>query len=279
MPVDLHVHTTFSDGTWTPGQVVAHAKANQVDLLALTDHDTMGGVQEVRTQVAASTIRIIPGVEFNTDVNEHEIDILGYFHDMPIDPEFHAIMLQRSRARIDRALSLIAKLKGLGIVVSYDRVREIAAGVVARPHVAQAMIENGYVSSQKEAYERYIGLGAPAFVPHDPFHPIAAIAAIHRAGGVAVAAHPGLIGDDSLLNELIAAGLDGLEAFYPEHSPEKVAHYRDMAHRNRLLVTAGSDCHGPGRKKSYPLGCMDLPDSERATFCSKLETAWAKATH
>lgn len=279
MRVDLHVHSTFSDGTWTPRQVVAQAKANDVELLALTDHDTMNGVVPARKEALAADMRVISGVEFNTDVNGREVDILGYFHDIPADPDFHAIMHQRSRARVDRALALIAKLKGLGVIVKYDRVREIAAGIVARPHVAQAMIENGYVSTQKEAYERYIGLGAPAFVPHDPFHPSAAIAAIRRAGGIAVVAHPGLVGDEGMISEFISAGLGGLEAYYPEHSPEDVTRYCDLAYRNHLLVTAGSDCHGPGRKKSYPLGCMDLPGQAQAAFCSALETAWAFAPH
>ncbi len=276
MGVDLHVHSTASDGTWTPAQVVAEAGKAGVELLALTDHDTMEGARQAIGSAGASGIRFVPGIEFNTDVPGHEIDILGYFREIPSDPAFIAILRKRDAARIERAREILKKLKSIGIDIPYDRVREIAGGVVARPHIAQAMIEKGYVGSQKEAYRRYIGLGGPAFVEHDPFQATDAISTIRNTGGIPVIAHPGLIRDDSWVEKLIEAGVQGLEVFYPEHTPEQVKHYADLARRAGLLVTAGSDNHGPGRKKSYPLGSMDLPAADRAAFLDALESDWSR---
>jgi len=272
--VDLHVHSTASDGTWTPQEVIAQATRAGLEVLALTDHDTIDGFLIARDAARDQGIRLIPAVEFNTDVTDKEIDILGYFWDMPRDEDLTRILHHRQQDRIRRAREMVQRLNDLGIMVTYDRVRAIAQGVVARPHVAQAMIEQGYVQSQKEAYERYLNLGAPAYVYRDPLHPAEAISWIRRAGGIPVVAHPGLIGDDGVLDALVQAGLMGLEAYYPEHSAEESARYVGFAAQHGLLTTAGSDCHGPGRKKYYPLGSVFLPDVAWEAFSSSLRAAW-----
>ncbi len=278
MRVDLHIHSTASDGTWTPAEIVERAHAAGLGLIALTDHDTLGGVPQAQAAAAALGMRVLAAVEFNTDAIGREIDILGYFDVLPTDPALRNILQTRERARVDRAMAIVAKLQAIGLPVSYDRVREIAGGIVARPHVAQAMMEKGYVTNQHEAYERYLGMGAPAFVAHDLFHPAEAIRAIRHAGGLPIVAHPGLIGDDASVQMLIDAGVGGLEAYYPEHSAETVARYSALAKANHLVVTAGTDCHGPGRKKSYPIGSVTLPEADQAAFLTALAASHANRT-
>ena len=163
--IDLHLHSTASDGTLSPAEVVA-ASPGGVRAMALTDHDTLEGAAEAAPAAREAGIEFFPAVELNTDAAGMEIDILGYFAGQPRE-SFQRLLADRAEARIRRAREIVENLNRLGIDISYDRVREIAGGVVARPHIAQAMIEKGYATSQKDAYDRYIGFGAPAYAERD----------------------------------------------------------------------------------------------------------------
>lgn len=260
MGFDLHVHTTASDGLFTPAQVINEALRLGLTGVAITDHDTTDGIEEalaeVRRLALGDRFLVIPGIELNTEGGEREIHILGYFIDW-----HHPRLLQRLgevlEARGKRVINMVEKLNHLGIKVSVEEVRQEAKGeVIGRPHVAQVLIKNGYVSSVKEAFERYIGRNGPAYVPRYKFEPSEAIQLIKEAGGVPVLAHPGLIGDDGLTRKLIHLGVKGLEVYYPEHSKADERRYLAMAEEYGLIVTGGSDFHGDPNNRAAWLGSV-----------------------
>ena len=252
MLIDLHLHSTASDGTLAPAEVVRRAQQAGVQVMALTDHDTLGGAGEAAPEAARRGIIYLLAVELNTDAGGSEIDILGYFLQQP-PAWFHDFLAARQAARIQRAQAIVARLDELGLPIRYERVRELALGIVARPHIAQTMIEQGYATSQRDAYERYIGFGAPAYVERDRLHPRTAVKYISSAGGLPVVAHPGLVGDDSGIIDLVQSGA-GLEVYYALHTPQQTATWVKIARQHGALVTAGSDAHGPGRAKSKDIG-------------------------
>ena len=259
MRIDLHVHSTASDGTLSPAAVVAEARAHGVGILALTDHDTMGGVAEALAAGEAEGVRVIPGVELNTDSPAGEVHVLGYCIP-PEDEAFTALLERRSRARIERAHKMVQRLHELGMPIAFDHVLRLAGGGnIGRPHVARALVEAGYARNVREAFDRWLYRGGPAYVPRDRLTPEEAIAAVKAAGGVPVLAHPGRIADQSVIEELIAAGLEGLECFYPEHSPEQTERYLALARKHGLLVTGGTDFHGPGSTHDTVIGSVSAP--------------------
>ncbi|MBC7262186.1 MAG: phosphatase, partial [Chloroflexi bacterium] len=205
--------------------IVRQALAKGAVALALTDHDTMIGIPMAAPLAEQARIWLVPAVEFNTDAAGLEMDILGYFWRLPQVDWFQHLLESRQKERIRRAHEIINKLNDLGFEISYEQVRQVAKGIVARPHIAQVMVEKGYVKSQKEAYDKYIGFGKPAYAERDELHPIQAIQYVREARGLAVLAHPGLLQQDDLLPDLIKAGLDGLEIYYPEHSAVQIKKY------------------------------------------------------
>jgi 3',5'-nucleoside bisphosphate phosphatase len=227
--------------------------------MALTDHDTLAGAREAAAAAEALGIRLLPGVELNTDAAGLEIDILGYFLEAPA-AWFLDFLEARQAARIQRAQAMVERLNALGVHIRYERVRSLAHGALCRPHLAQALIEQGYAASQREVYQRYIGFGAPAYVERDRLDPLQAIGYIQAAGGLASVAHPGLVDDPAAVTALVEAGVDGLEAYYPLHTPEQSADYLALAQQRNLAVTAGSDAHGPGRTKSGAIGVAVAED-------------------
>ena len=251
--IDLHLHSTASDGTWTPSEVVQRAQQAGVQVMALTDHDTLAGAHEAAPEAERRGIHFLLGVELNTDAGGAEIDILGYFLQEP-PVWFQEFIASRQAARVDRARAIVVRLNALGLPVRYERVRELAQGIVARPHVAQAMIEQGHATSQRDAYKRYIGFGAPAYVERDSLHPVTAMQYVKRAGGLAIVAHPGLVDDEEAVRSLVASGASGLEVYYAFHTPDQTAAWLKLARERGLLITAGSDAHGPGRAKSKDIG-------------------------
>jgi predicted metal-dependent phosphoesterase TrpH len=276
MIIDLHLHSTASDGTLAPAEVVARAAQAGVQVMALTDHDTMGGAEEAAPEAARHGIRYLLAVELNTDASGAEVDILGYFLETPPD-WFQAMLAARHEARVQRAQAIVQRLAELELPVSYERVRELAQGVVTRPHVAQAMIEKGYVSTQREAYKRYIGFGAPAYVERDSLHPVTAMRNVQAAGGLAIVAHPGLVQEPAVVIELVEAGVDGLEAYYPFHTEQQREQYTSLAEEHGLAVSAGSDAHGPGRAKSEAIG-VTVPDALWSSLQDALNKAVGRRT-
>ena len=248
--IDLHSHSDRSDGTFPPERVVRLAAERGLDVLALTDHDTTAGLAVAEATGREVGVRVVPGVEFSAEHLGASVHVLAYW----CDPEHPAFQEELTRLRDDRRLrgeGMVAKLQALGYDISFERVREIAkGGNIVRPHVAQAMVEAGIVATEKEAFERFISDGGPAYVPKHALDPVAAVGLIGAAGGVCVLAHPGLWGKrdvaipEDVIDAMAAAGMAGIEADHIEHSPEQRAHYRRRAESFGIAATGGSDCHG-----------------------------------
>jgi len=240
---------------------VAAARQHGVTALALTDHDTTAGLAEAAAAGQACGVDVIPGVEINTDVDECEVHILGYFLD-EARPTLQAFLRRMREGRRQRAEEMVRRLAGLGAPIEWARVSEIAAGgSVGRPHVARALVEAGWVGSIREAFERFIGRHGPAYVPRLKLTPEDAVEVIARHDGVPVLAHPGWASSGPVLERLpalVECGLAGLEVYYPDHTPELVAAYRSLADRHGLVATGGTDYHG-GPATRVPLGSVSVP--------------------
>lgn len=261
MSIDLHVHSTASDGSLSPTALVEEARARGVTLIGLTDHDTMDGVAEALDAARRAGVQVVPGVELNTDSPAGEVHVLGYYIS-PDDDAFRRLLDTRRRAREVRAHKMIDRLQALGVPVEHAHVERLAAGApLGRPHIAAAMVEAGWAASIREAFDRWLYRGGPAYVRREPFSPADAVAAVRRAGGVPVLAHPGRIDDQTVIAELIDAGLEGLECYYPEHTPEQTRRYLELARRHDLVVTGGSDYHGPRSPHKAELGSVPVPEA------------------
>ncbi len=261
MRIDLHTHSTASDGLLSPEQLVAEAAARGVGLLALSDHDTVAGVDAALAAGRRASVEVWPAVELSCDVAEGEVHMLGYFVDHTL-PWFLAILDRLRAGRAERASRMVARLKALGVPIAMRRVEELAAGgAVGRPHIARAMVEAGHVEEAAEAFDRYIGRFGPAYVERVKLTPADAVALIRAAGGLAVLAHPGWGLQDAMIPELAEAGLDGIEAYYPDHSPDDVERYRAAARRHGLLVTGGTDFHGGSIASRVFIGSQYVPEA------------------
>lgn len=259
MVADLHVHTTASDGRYTPEEVWAQAIRTGISHLAITDHDTIDGFLALTAKAAGGPV-LLPGIEFSTDLPACEVHILGYMFDSA-DPELNRQIALIAADRLTRAERMTAKIAALGYPVDYDRVLTIAGSTssVGRPHVAQALVEKGYFPDIGAVFDVLLGRDKPGYVPHYKLTPADTVALIKNAGGFAVLAHPGLVGDDAVVRAMLSLGMDGVEVYHPSHDGEATAKYLAMATEYGLLVTGGSDFHGiPGR---YPekLGEFTVP--------------------
>lgn len=259
--VDLHTHSTASDGVYSPGELLGRARDAGLRVLALTDHDTTSGLAEAALAARTLGIDFIPGLELNTDDGGGEVHILGYFPDLTC-PVFQQTLQTLREAREQRGQRMVEQLNAQGIALSWQRVREIARGAVGRPHVAMALIEAGYVHSIGEAFERYIGKGCVGYVPRYRLSPFDATRLIDSANGLPVIAHPltlpGLLTLRTWLPELCAAGMVGLETYYGPYTAENEAELRALADQYHLIPTGGSDFHGPGIHPT-PLGGRYVP--------------------
>jgi predicted metal-dependent phosphoesterase TrpH len=259
--VDLHIHSTASDGRLTPAEVVQEAAKRGLSYIALTDHDTVDGINQA--QEAAKSfpeLKVIPGIEISTDTPEGEVHVLGYFieHD---DPEFGNTLEKFKNSRLRRAQGMVAKLENLGIHIDWQRVQEIAgSSAIGRPHIAQAMLEKGYIGSFKEAFTEYLGHNRPAYVEREKMTPAEAVAIIVKAGGLAVLAHPLTAGEpEALTKELKAAGLAGIEVYYDGYSDEEIKRLVGLAQKHKLIATGGSDYHGIEPDNETAIGGADVP--------------------
>jgi len=269
--IDLHLHTTYSDGTATPAAVATQAAARRVGLIAITDHDETAGIIEAQQAGQALGVTVISGVEINTDSGHEEIHILGY--GFPIGSPILAEGLQALRAsRLERAAKIVERLNALGYPLKLDRVLAIAgSGSVGRPHIARALVQEGFARSSSDAFSNLIGRGCPAHISRKPFTAEDAIALIHRAGGITSLAHPGKLGDPArVVRELQPAGLDALEAYHSDHSAGAVKRLLQIAADARLLVTGGTDSHGPGSPRVVAIGSLDIPESVGEQLLARL---------
>jgi predicted metal-dependent phosphoesterase TrpH len=270
---DLHLHTRYSDGTFTPRELVEHAARLGFAAIAVTDHDTLDAIPEALSAGQEFGVEIIPGVEITSAFDTQELHMLAYlFADSWRDPSLRALLDRATEVRQQRVEQFIIKLNELGVPLTVEDVRACSnCGTVGRPHVAMALHKRGYVSSVDEAFARFLKRGKPAYVERYRMTASETIGHIKRAGGVAVLAHPGLNNLDDDIPTMVDEGLGGIEVWHSRHSAGQVRHYLQMAETLGVCATGGSDCHGAGRDGML-LGRIKLP-YERVEALKAVATA------
>ncbi len=255
---DLHLHTFFSDGTFTPEELAGHGARLGLAAMALTDHDTVEGCARMAAVCEAAGIEFITGAELTAEHNDTELHVLGYF----LDPQNQRLLAEIAKfqaVRQNRIREMVARINELGVPLQAETVFALAnCKSPGRPHVARAMVKAGLVSNLDEAFERFLKKNRPAWVPKARVSALEAIELVHHAGGLAVMAHPGLNRTDDVIPALVDAGLDGIECFHTKHSTAASERYLEIADRFHLLVTGGSDCHGFSKGKPL-VGTVKLP--------------------
>jgi predicted metal-dependent phosphoesterase TrpH len=259
--IDLHLHTTASDGRCTPGELVDRASAAGLTIMAVTDHDTTGAVATVRALARERGIEAIPGIEITAVEKGLDVHVLGYFID-PEDAALDAFLAEQRAHRVARVEAMAARLGTLGLPVDLGATIDAARGQrtrsIGRPQIARAMIAAGYVMDVREAFDRWLGPGCPAFVPREGARVAGVIAAVHAAGGLASLAHPGRTRLDDRIEAFCDAGLDAIEVFHSDHDALQVDRNRRMARTLGRLVTGGSDFHGDPQR-ALNVGGTTLP--------------------
>lgn len=279
MYYDLHVHSRASDGALSGSELLDKACRMGLPGIAITDHDTVGELARAMAYRDGEKLDVVlvPGIELNTEIDEVEIHILGYFIDYQ-SPALLSNLQQIVTARYERARQMVVRLRDIGCKISFEQVQELAQGeVIARPHVAMALIKNGHASSIREAFQKYIGRGRPGYVPRYRFTPEKALELIWAAKGVSVLAHPGLIRQPQMAETVLDMGVEGLEVFYPEHSRQDMERFLALAKRRSLVVTGGSDFHGTGGDISRNrLGCCGINEQYMGKLHSYYQEKWQK---
>lgn len=252
---DLHTHTNASDGLKTPEELVSDASRIGLSCLAITDHDTTDGLNAGIQAGCVLGIRVIPGIEINTQWAKEEIHLLGYFIDYKLDWLQHMLIRIRD-TRLCRGEGMVKKLNTLyGFDIAFEEVQqEAGSGAIARPHIARVMVRKGYVKYVSEAFDRYLGTDSPAYMDRFRLTPGEGIDAIQRAGGAAVLAHPGLLPDPRLVDRIINAGIQGIEVYHSKHSKAQTDYFQGLCRRHGLLTTGGSDWHGEAGEGGSDLG-------------------------
>jgi len=257
--IDLHSHSTASDGTLSPTELVKYAKEKNLKALAITDHDTIEGVEEALKAGKENGIEVVPGIEISAEFPEHTMHILGYYIDFK-DPQFIDNISVLQKARSERNSRIVKNLQKIGINIEYDEIlKEAGSGQVGRPHFAKVLLYKGYVKNTREAFNKYLKKGAPGYEDKFRFQPENAISHILNAGGIPVLAHPATLKcntDEDVEKEiknLVGFGLKGIEAYYSDHSNSQAGLYTRIADKYNLLITGGSDFHGK-KVKGIELG-------------------------
>lgn len=255
---DLHLHTNFSDGTYTPEELAGHAHRCGFRAIALTDHDTMEGCPRAQAACQQLGVEFIPATELTCEHEGHELHLLGYYLDAE-NPRLASDLAKFQEVRQGRIQEMVQRLNHLGIPLKAEAVVRLAnCRAPGRPHVARALVQGGWCSNLDEAFERFLKKGKPAWVPKFKISAVDAVSLVHQAGGLAVMAHPGLNHCDELIPALVDAKMDGLECFHSKHSTQATQRYLEMADRYKLLVTGGSDCHGMSKGKPL-IGSIKVP--------------------
>ena len=264
------MHTIFSDGTYSPAEVVSLARRANISIISITDHDTVEGVELAMEAAKGSDITVIPGVELSARKESKSVHILGYFIDYR-NRELIDFLNWMKEARYRRAEKVIEKLKSFGVKLDMQEVIEEAGpGVIGRTHIAQALIRRGAVDGIGEAFAKYLGYGKPCYIPKANVSPKEAIDIIKGASGIPVLAHPGLLSEDGWIPELVVDGLEGIEVWYSQHSNSQIEKYKSIAKKYNLLMSGGSDSHGK-MKKYPPIGEYKLPYSLLKDLLTKVE--------
>lgn len=271
MSVDLHIHSTGSDGTLTPSQVVTRALERGMTAIAIADHDSVSGIAEGVKAGTEHHLDVFPALEISTEHDGRELHLLGYLID-PECPELLEVLAQVRASRWQRGEEMVHKLQALGIPLDFEAVKGLANGEsFGRPHIATALVECGAVNHPQEAFDRYLRRGRPAYVERYRHPAEESVQLVRRAGGLPVIAHPGLLNHDSAIGDLLRVGLGGLEAIHTDHTSRQIGHYTQMAERLGLIVTGGSDSHGPKGPKPVDIGQGEVPDS-----CAEALREWGR---
>ncbi|MGH7718606.1 MAG: PHP domain-containing protein [Gemmatimonadaceae bacterium] len=273
--VDLHMHSTASDGSLPPDQVVAAARTAGLAAIALTDHDTVAGIEAARAAAVSLGVRVSAGVELSAFEGTEEMHILGLHLARLAELDRQLVGLRAAR-RV-RAERIVERLNALGVGITMDAVARIAGdGAIGRPHIARALVRGGFARDQRDAFDRYLGWGRPAFVEKQRLSVSEALGIIHGAGGIAVLAHPGVTGTRARLQALAGLGLDGVEVLHPSHSAEDIARLGALADHLGLVRSGGSDWHGAGAGDRV-IGGMRVPfawlEPQEARARQRLERA------
>lgn len=258
--IDLHVHSTFSDGLLGPGQVVELAFQKKIMAIAITDHDEIAGYKAAYEAGKSLGIEVLSGIEISTLDQGMDIHVLGYCLD-PHNSEIQDYIQAFKKKRVERAVQIVNRLGEMGIRISFELVKMKAnSGSIGRPHIADVLVEEGFVFSFQEAFQKYLADDKPAYVPKAKIESQDAIRMIHNAGGLAFIAHPAIGVSDELIERFVNFGLDGIETLHPKHTPKDIQHYQELCRQYCLLESGGSDCHG-ARQGEAMLGCMKVPYS------------------
>lgn len=273
--VDLHLHSTASDGVFPPAEVVKMAAARGLRYMALTDHDSIDGIAEAMAEAENHpNLTVIPGVEISTNIAEGDVHILGYFVDWQSTDFKHRLAGMRD-SREERGLAMVEKLAALGLPLEWTRVKEIAGdAVIGRPHIAQAMVEKGYISYIGEAFDKYISRDGPAYAERIKLTPADAVALIKSAGGLAVMAHPLTLPNyETMIEKLAAAGLTGIEVFYAGYRQYEIERLQYLARRLGLVATGGTDYHGLDPATETMIGRQSVPLASVKKLLARLPKA------
>jgi hypothetical protein len=264
--IDLHLHTTASDGTDTPAELVRACRAAGLTTMAVTDHDTVAALAESASEAGAAGITFVPGIEITAAWQRRDVHILGYFID-PSSSALGAFLRAQVDDRLRRARAVGDRLRSLGAPIDMEAlITRLNGQPLLRPHIAAALVEAGHAADGVEAFDRFIGEGRPAYVARRGAAPADVVRIISDAGGLSSMAHPGVTQADELVPALADAGLDAIEAYHTDHSPEDTARYLALARRFGLAVTGGSDFHGFRSDHSNGFGAVCLPGPDFATF-------------
>ncbi len=274
--IDLHIHTNCSDGIHTPEEVLERVREKKLTAFAITDHDTLDGYLGVQALLLENDPRLISGVELSVSFENQDLHLLGYLFDHT-NSALNNALKEMQRRRSLRGQQMVEKLNRMNVGITIEDVRAVSGQApVGRPHVAEVIFNSGFTNTYEEAFEKYIGDGKPAFVPKVNFSPAEAIMLIHKAGGVAVLAHPAINETYRHIEMLTGLELDGIEAFHPAHKQWHIDTFKHMAEQYRLIVTGGSDFHG--REGRYgDIGSQHVPEKYLVLLQSRAQQRKANA--
>jgi 3',5'-nucleoside bisphosphate phosphatase len=268
---DLHTHTYYSDGLLSPSELIKKAKESNISLLSVTDHDNVEGINEAIKEALIQGIEVVPGVELSAEYKNREVHILGYFFDYK-SSQFNEYLMEFREQRYYRAIKIVEKLNELKIPLSMEDVLKKVKGKasIGRPHIANALVAEGYISSYYEAFLKYIGDGKPAYIKKPALSPDEAVKIISKFGGLSFLAHPGKSIRDNTLIEIIESGIDGIEVIHPSHSESDTLYFQQICGQYFLLECGGSDFHGGRSNEEVIFGNYFVSDSKINAMKSRL---------
>ncbi|MCM3714021.1 PHP domain-containing protein [Halalkalibacter oceani] len=270
--IDLHMHSTHSDGELSPAQLVEEAASLGVSVLSITDHDAVSAYFTAKETAEALGLRLISGIECNTDGEQGELHILGYAFD-PAHQRMADYVSWRQGERMKWSKAIVQVLQKLGYRIDWENCRERAGNdVIVRTHIADELVARGYFNESGQAYQALLTKGAPAFIEREGLTAAEAIALIHEAGGKAFLAHPGIYRWEWSLAALVEQGLDGIEVYYSQHDEAATVYWNDMADHYRLFKSCGSDFHGYSSRSPFPPGSVACQKEELMTWLEKVKT-------